>query len=199
MEYLSRCDSGNIVLQPIDQGLRVFEHLQRERIVHIRLEAVSTGRHYRQGPSRRNGGVEKNGSRSIGKSRGGWIARTHRVAADVRTTVTFSLSSGQPHEALEGHKLLNRLGHQHDNPSLIMDRAYEANEPRRLALALAFASVVPPLSLRTAPWEYDREMCKRHNEVERLFRRLKGFRRVFTRFGKLDVVFLGFILFALNH
>jgi transposase len=38
--------------------------------------------------------------------------------------------------------------------------------------------------------------CKR-NKVERLFRRLKGFRRVFSRFDKLDVMFTGFIHFAL--
>ena len=40
-------------------------------------------------------------------------------------------------------------------------------------------------------------MYKRRNEVKRLFRRLKGFRRIFTLFDKLDVMFLGFILFAL--
>ncbi|MBA1262866.1 IS5/IS1182 family transposase, partial [Pseudomonas stutzeri] len=32
---------------------------------------------------------------------------------------------------------------------------------------------------------------------ERLFRRLKGFRRIFSRFEKLDVMFIGFINFAL--
>jgi hypothetical protein len=32
--------------------------------------------------------------------------------------------------------------------------------------------------------------------VERLFRRLKGFRRIFSRFDKLDVVFTFFIYFA---
>ncbi len=42
---------------------------------------------------------------------------------------------------------------------------------------------------RLDPWEYDREMYKRRNEVERLFRRLKGFRRIFSRFDKLDVMF----------
>ena len=57
--------------------------------------------------------------------------------------------------------------------------------------------VVPPLSTRVHPWEYDREMYKKRNEVERLFRRLKGFRRIFSRFEKLDVLFLGFISFAL--
>ena len=40
-------------------------------------------------------------------------------------------------------------------------------------------------------------MYKRRNEVERLFRRLKGFRRIFSRFEKLDVTFPGFILSAL--
>ena len=78
-----------------------------------------------------------------------------------------------------------------------MDRAYEGNETRQLALALGFMLVVPPLSTRVHPWAYDRKMYQRRNEIERLFRRLKGFRRVFSRFEKLDVLFLGFISFAL--
>ena len=78
-----------------------------------------------------------------------------------------------------------------------MDRAYGGNETRQLPLALGFMPVVPPLSTRVHPWEYDREMYKRRNEVERLFRRLKGFPRIFSRFEKLDVFFLGFISFAL--
>jgi transposase len=92
---------------------------------------------------------------------------------------------------------LNSLGQQHARVSLIMDRAYEGDETRQLALALGYEPVVPPLRTRVEPWEYDREMYKRRNEIERLFRRLKGFRRIFSRFEKLDVVFLGFILFAL--
>ena len=78
-----------------------------------------------------------------------------------------------------------------------MDRAYEGNETRQLALDLGFIPVVPPKSNRIDPWEYDREMYKRRNEIERLFRRLKGFRRIFSRFEKLDVMFMAFIHFAL--
>ena len=78
-----------------------------------------------------------------------------------------------------------------------MDRAYEGNETRQLALNLGFIPVVPPKSNRIEPWEYDREMYKRRNEIERLFRRLKGFRRIFSRFEKLDVMFMAFIHFAL--
>jgi hypothetical protein len=37
----------------------------------------------------------------------------------------------------------------------------------------------------------------RRSEIERLFRRLKGFRLIFSRFDKLDVVFLAFLNFAL--
>ena len=78
-----------------------------------------------------------------------------------------------------------------------MDRAYEGNDTRQLALDLGFTPVVPPLKTRRDPWVYNREMYRRRNEIERLFRRLKGFRRIFSRFEKLDVIFLGFILFAL--
>ena len=62
----------------------------------------------------------------------------------------------------------------------MMDRAYEGNETRQLALELGFAPVVPPVSTRVDPWEYNKELYKRRNEVERLFRRLKGFRRIFS-------------------
>ena len=40
-------------------------------------------------------------------------------------------------------------------------------------------------------------MYRRRNEIERLSRRFKGFRRVFSRFDKLDVMFKGFISLAL--
>ena len=111
--------------------------------------------------------------------------------------MTFSLSPGQAHDAPEGRKLLSRLGPQHENLSIVMDRAYEGNETRQLALTLGFTPVVPPLSTRIDPWEYDKELYKRRNEIEHLFRRLKGFRRIFSRFEKLDALFLGFVLFTL--
>ena len=149
------------------------------------------GQHDCQGASRWHGRVKKNGPQSIGKSRGGWTTKIHMVAADARTALI------QAHDAPEGRKLLNRLGPQRENLSIVMDRAYEGNETRQLALALVFTPVVPPSSTRVSPWTYDMEMYKRRNEVERLFRRLKGFRRIFSRFEKLDVLFLRFILLTL--
>ncbi len=55
----------------------------------------------------------------------------------------------------------------------------------------------PPKDNRRTPWDYDHALYKRRNEIERLFRRLKGFRRLFSRFDKLDVMFIAFITFAL--
>ena len=80
---------------------------------------------------------------------------------------------------------------------MTMDRAYEGEETRQLVLSLGMIPVVPPKSNRIQPWEYDRALYKKRNEIERLFRRLKGFRRIFSRFEKLDVLFLAFIHFAL--
>jgi transposase len=106
------------------------------------------------------------------------------------------LSPGQAHDAPVGRELLRELGPLPVEVPLLMDRAYEGDETRQLVLELNMIPVVPPKSNRLDPWEYDRELYKKRNEVERLFRRLKGFRRIFSRFEKLDVVFLAFIYFA---
>ena len=53
--------------------------------------------------------------------------------------------------------------------------------------------MVPPKQNRLAPWDYDQALYTRRKEIERLFRRLKGFRRIFTRFEQLDVMFVAFI------
>jgi transposase len=78
-----------------------------------------------------------------------------------------------------------------------MDRAYEGDTTRHLAMELGYVPVVPPKQNRRTPWDYDRALYTRRNEIERLFRRLKGFRRIFSRYDKLDVIFVAFITFAL--
>jgi transposase len=40
-------------------------------------------------------------------------------------------------------------------------------------------------------------LYRQRNRIERLFRRLKAWRRAFTRYDKLDVMFAGFIMVAL--
>ena len=59
-------------------------------------------------------------------------------------------------------------------PALKTGAAHEPSireqQTRQLALTLEFAPVVPPFSTRAEPWEYDWELYKRRNEIERLFR-----------------------------
>ena len=117
------------------------------------------------------------------------------VAAGPQVAVNFLLSPGNVHDAAPGQELLKATDLQAN--FVIMDRAYESEETRQLVLDFGMTPVVPPKTNRVSPWEYDREMYKKRNEIERLFRRLKGYRRIFSRFDKLDVVFMFFIYFAL--
>jgi transposase len=80
---------------------------------------------------------------------------------------------------------------------MVMDRAYESDETRLLVRLTGHEPIVPPKKNRRQPWEYDKETYKRRNVVERCFRRLKEFRKVNTRYDKLDFMFLAFAQFAL--
>jgi len=77
-----------------------------------------------------------------------------------------------------------------------MDRAYEGDETRALAIEKGHTPIVPPKQNRKDPWLYDKEKYKRRNIVERFFRRLQEFRKVYTRYDKTDVMYLAIIQFA---
>ena len=160
-------------------------------------ECGKSGFHLYQGAPGWNGCFEKSGVQSIGRTRGGWNTKLHMVAASDRDGVIFALSAGNRGDAPEGRALLRRLGSVNHPVHLLMDRAYEGDETRALAAELGYTPVVPPKSNRKNPWVYDKQLYKQRNQVERLFRRLKRFRRIFTRYDKLDVVFLAFVYFAL--
>jgi len=119
------------------------------------------------------------------------------VATSDRDGVIFALSAGNCDDAPEGHAPLRQFGSVDHSIYLLMDRAYEGDETRALAAELGYIPVVPPKSNRKNPWDYDKQLYKQRNQVERLFRRLKRFRRIFTRYDKLDIVFLAFLYFAL--
>jgi transposase len=110
--------------------------------------------------------------------------------------MNFCLSPGNEGDAPWGRELLFRMGKLPGSCRLLMDSAYEGDETRALAAELGFIPVVPPNPKRKNPWKLDEYWYKRRNEVERLIRRIKGYRRIFTRYDKLDVMFHGFIVFA---
>ena len=80
---------------------------------------------------------------------------------------------------------------------MIMDRAYEGDTTRQLAVDLMFSAVVPAKSNRLDPWEYDKELYKKRNEVEGLFSRRKGFGRIFSRFDRQDLMFSAVLFLVL--
>ena len=108
----------------------------------------------------------------------------------------FRLSAGNKHDAPEGRKLIESF-YSEDNHYLLMDRAYEDNNTRELALKQGFIPVVPSKRNRKAPWDCDKELYKRRNEVKRYFLRIKRFRRVFTRYDKLDTMYLDNLTLAM--
>ncbi len=182
---------------------RVLARLQELGLVRIKLAVVGLDSTIVPVHPDGTGAPKKNGPQAIGRSRGGGTTKLHLVAADDRTAVIGALSPGQAGDAPHGRQLREALGpladHDRlpDDLALVMDRADEGDETRTLAEKMGFQGSVPPRAHRRAPWDYDRALYKRRNEVERLFRRLKGFRRVYTRFDKLDRMYWAFIPFAL--
>ncbi len=77
-----------------------------------------------------------------------------------------------------------------------MAHAYEGDETRGLVETLGMMPILPPKANRKVKWDCDRELYKLRNDVERLFRRIKGYRRIFTKYEKLDVMHAAFLCFA---
>lgn len=118
------------------------------------------------------------------------------VSANDKVIVEMHLSGGECHDAPEGRRSIEKIGTNFDNIPILMDRAYEGDKTRELADSYGHEAVVPPKKNRKNPWNYNKELYKQRNIIERLFRWLKSFRRVFTRYDKTDKMYLAFIQFA---
>ena len=92
------------------------------------------------------------------------------VSASAQAAVAFTLSPGNAHDAPEGRKLIAIL--EGNGEPLLMDRAYEDAETRKAADEQGFEPIVPPKRNRLKPWDYDKELYKRRNEIERYFLRI---------------------------
>ena len=78
---------------------------------------------------------------------------------------------------------------------LLADRAYDARSLRDELAARRIKAVTPPNPTRKHPHRYDKTAYKGRNVIERICR-LKGFRRIATRYGKRADIFLSAILLA---
>ena len=84
--------------------------------------------------------------------------------------------------------------------ALIADKGYDANYDANYMVDAAkyvdAEAVIPPRSQRKTPRYYDQELYKERNLIERMFNKLKHFRRVATRYDKLDIAYLAFAFLA---
>jgi len=78
----------------------------------------------------------------------------------------------------------------------VADKALDSDAVRADLKARAIEAVIPSLAGRTAPIPDDQTTYRRRHAVERLFSKLKQFRRIATRYDKLDETFLAFIHLA---
>ena len=169
-----------------DKGVleRIFTALLEQRLIATHAWMYWFGQYEYQGSSRCRGRSEKNGPQAIGKSRGGWNTKIHLVCADDRTALKMRLSPGQASDGPLGRALLENWNEKPkglpDNLAMVMDKAYEGDKTRKSVVLAGFTPVVPPKINRKKPWKYNRETYKKRNQIERLFRKLKGFRRLYA-------------------
>ena len=68
---------------------------------------------------------------------------------------------------------------------LIADKAYDVDSLRKWLKERRIKAVIPSTAARTVPYPLDRPAYRRRNLIERLFGRLKNWRRIATRYDRL--------------
>jgi transposase len=68
---------------------------------------------------------------------------------------------------------------------LIADKAYDAASFRNWLTHRRIKAVIPSTASRTTPYPIDLKAYRRRNVIERLFCRLKNWRRLATRYDRL--------------
>jgi transposase len=119
------------------------------------------------------------------------------TAADEDTVIAFDVVPGNDHDAplLEPmlHQTLDRVDVVDE---LTGDKGFDGDAQRQACVDEDVFPNIPNRKNRTNLWPHDAEGYKERNRVERLFNKLKQFRRVATRYEKLKVTFIGMIQIA---
>ena len=79
---------------------------------------------------------------------------------------------------------------------LIADKAYDTNRLRSRLAGQGIEAVIPSIARRKPLISHDRAAYRQRNLIERMFARLKDFRRIATRYDKLARNFLAGVLLA---
>ncbi len=103
------------------------------------------------------------------------------------------LSAGNTNDITMARDLVEAAG---PFQRLLADRGYDADHLRRLLAERNAEAVIPTTTSRRRPIPYDVIAYRQRNKVERLWARLKDYRRVATRYDKLADNFLAGVLIA---
>lgn len=104
------------------------------------------------------------------------------------------LSAGNINDMTMAGALIEKASGRFDR--LIADRGYDTNAIRAAIAGQGAEVVIPATTSRRAPIPYDQNAYKARNLVERLWCRLKDWRRIATRYDKLARNFLAAALIA---
>nr|WP_225649618.1 IS5 family transposase [Bradyrhizobium australafricanum] len=124
---------------------------------------------------------------AIGRSRGGRTTKIHALTDDEGRPRVLLLSPGNINDIALAPALLAAAG---PIQRLIADKAYDANSLRMLLAEHGAKAVIPSTTSRSQPIPYSKRLYRRRNLIERMFARLKDFRRIATRYDKLARNFL---------
>ena len=104
------------------------------------------------------------------------------------------LSAGNINDMTMAASLLKQASGRFDR--LIADRGYDTNAIRSTIAGQGAEVVIPSTASRRSPIPYDREAYKARNLVERLWCRLKDWRRIATRYDKLAANYMAGVFLA---
>ena len=80
--------------------------------------------------------------------------------------------------------------------ALLADKGYDADAIRDALASADIEAVIPAKSNRRNPAPHDRAKYRWRNQIERLFNKLKNWRRVATRYDKTAESYIGFVSLA---
>jgi putative transposase len=107
--------------------------------------------------------------------------------------LAFLITPGNTHDLVGARDLIGLI---RSPRRLLADRAYDARRLRDELAAGRIKAVIPPNPTRKHPHPCDKIADKGRNVIERMFFRLKVFRRLATRYDKRADIFLSAILLA---
>jgi transposase len=79
---------------------------------------------------------------------------------------------------------------------MLADKGFDGDDVRSSLLLKAILPVIPPRANRIDPPSCDFRAYKDRNRIERMFNRLKQFRRIATRYDKTRLSFESFLNLA---